>query len=399
MLRELPGTTVAATAVAVALLATGCGDPWQAPRLPTLSAPAYVVPSAGIPADVGLQEANNNLDVIEHAGDVFLAFRTAPSHFASPDATLYVVRSEDGGETWFREATFWMETDLREPRLLEVGGVLLLYYAVLGDNMLDFEPQGMMVSQRTAPGQWSEPEWLYEVGFIPWRARVVDGTAYLIGYVGGENIYDFDGATEQVHFLTTDDGYDLQPVVPGQPVVHDGGVSETDFAVLDDGSLVSVGRNELGDDDGWGSKICRAAAGAWGDWTCRSDPRKYDSPLVLRTADHVYLIGRRHLSETGNYDLFQRDLEPADQTLVYEFDYWQYPKRCSVWRVDPEALEVSFVMDLPSRGDTCFPAALDRGDGRFTVYNYTSPLDGPDLTWIEGQTGETHIVRVDIELP
>lgn len=385
--------------VSAILTSTGCPSPWEAPLLPTLSTPVTVVPSPGLPPEVELQEAANNLDVAEHGGEVFLAFRVAPSHFASRDAMLYVVRSDDQ-ETWTFEASYWEQTDLREPRLLSLDGKLLLYFAVLGDNALDFEPEGMMVSERLGPGQWSEPEWLYDEGFIPWRTRVIDGSAYMVGYVGGENIYDFEEATEQVHFLSTTDGYDLQPVVPGQPVVHDGGVSEADFAVLDDGTLVAVGRNELGDEDGWGSKICRAAPGDWGNWTCAADPRKYDSPLVFRTAGGtVYLVGRRNLTETGNYDLFMRDLDPADQTLRYEIDYWQHPKRCSLWRVDPEALAVEFVFDLPSRGDTCFPSALDHGDGRFTIYNYTSPLDGPDLTWIEGQTGETRIVRVDVQLP
>jgi hypothetical protein len=390
--------SLAVGAVLLALL-TGCAATFDAPSLPTISAPETVVPSDGLPAEVVLQDAANNLDVVEHEGEVFFAFRVAPSHFASRDAMLYVVRSADE-QTWSFEASFWLETDLREPRLLSLDGRLLLYFAVLGESPLDFEPQGMMVSERLGDGEWSEPEWLYDEGFIPWRARVIDGTAYLIGYVGGENIYDFNEASEQVHLLTTDDGRDLRPVIPDQPVVHDGGLSEVDFAVLDDGTLVAVGRNELGDEDGWGSKICRAEAGDWGQWQCATDPRKYDSPLVFRTADdRVYLVGRRNLSETGNYDLFQRDLDPADQTLQYELDYWQHPKRCSLWRVDPEALAVTFVLDLPSRGDTCFPSALDRGDGRFTIYNYTSPLDGPDLNWIEGQTGETRIVRVDVQVP
>ena len=384
---------------ALLALLTGCVATFDAPSLTTISAPETVVPSDGLPAEVVLQEAANNLDVVEHGGEVFFAFRVAPSHFASRDAMLYVVRSADE-QTWSFEASFWLETDLREPRLLSLDGRLLLYFAVLGESLLDFEPQGMMVSERLGDGEWSDPEWLYDEGFIPWRARVIDGTAYLIGYVGGENIYDFNEASEQVHLLTTDDGRDLRPVIPDQPVVHDGGLSEVDFAVLDDGTLVAVGRNELGDEDGWGSKICRAEAGVWGQWQCSTDPRKYDSPLVFRTAnDAVYLVGRRNLSETGNYDLFQRDLDPADQTLQYELDYWQHPKRCSLWRVDPEALTVTFVLDLPSRGDTCFPSALDRGDGRFTIYNYTSPLDGPDLNWIEGQTGETRIVRVDVQVP
>ena len=184
-----PSSLPPALGSALLALLAGCAASFDAPELPTISAPVTVVPSAGLPVEVVLQEAANNLDVVEHGGEVFFAFRVAPSHFASRDAMLYVVRSDDE-QTWSFEASFWRETDLREPRLLSLDGRLLLYFAVLGDSPLDFEPQGMMVSERLGHGQWSEPEWLYDEGFIPWRARVIDGTAYLIGYVGGENIYE-----------------------------------------------------------------------------------------------------------------------------------------------------------------------------------------------------------------
>ena len=48
------------------------------------------------------QPANSNLDVISFDGAVFLAFRTAPTHFASADTELHVLRSVDE-ETWTHE--------------------------------------------------------------------------------------------------------------------------------------------------------------------------------------------------------------------------------------------------------------------------------------------------------
>ena len=365
---------------------------------PWIGEEVWVVPSDGLPAEVELQDAANNLDVVEHDGRVFFAFRAAPSHFASPETVLYVVSSADQ-TTWRFEGSFRMETDLREPRLLSHGGRLWLYYAVLGQSATDFEPQGTMVAEYLGEGSWSEAEWIFDEGFIPWRVRVIEDTAYLIGYIGGEDIYDFAGGTEYVYWYRLDEGLTWEPVVPGQPIVHEGGVSETDFAFLDDGAVVAVGRNELGDEDGWGSKICRAEADDLGDWTCAVDPRKYDSPLVFTSGGRVWLIGRRNLTETGNYDLFMRDLEPSQQTLHYLVDYWAKPKRCSLWQVDPDALEVTFVLDLPSRGDTCFASALQEGEGEFTIYNYTSPLEGPDISWLDGQTGETMIYRIDLHIP
>ena len=236
--------------------------------------------------------------------------------------------------------------------------------------------------------------------FIPWRTKTVNGVPYMMTYIGGENIYDFPQEPIYVHWLTTRDGYTCEPVIPGRPVVLGGGGSETDFVFLDDGSLVAVSRNEMGDDTGWGMKICRAEAQSPGDWDCASDPRKYDSPLLFRHGTEVYLIGRRNVTETGYYNLGQSELDPFLQTLLYEADYWFQPKRCSLWRVDPGTRSVEFVLDLPSAGDTCFPGMVPLGGGRYLIYNYTSPLDGKeDPFWLEGQIGPTHIYSILLTLP
>ena len=45
-----------------------------------------VIPSARLPDGLELGAANNNLDVVRHTdGFVYLAFRTAPHHFAGRD--------------------------------------------------------------------------------------------------------------------------------------------------------------------------------------------------------------------------------------------------------------------------------------------------------------------------
>ena len=164
--------------------------------------------------------------------------------------------------------------------------------------------------------------------------------------------------------------------------------------------MIAVSRNELGDELGWGSKICRADAATPGDWTCAGDPKKYDSPLVFRHGDDVYLIGRRNVTETGNYDLMRRDLPRQDQASVYELEYWMTPKRCALWRVEPTTLAVSHVLDFPSSGDTCFAGLVELGDGRYLVYDYSSPLDDDlDRSWMAGQFGPTSIHWFTLTLP
>ncbi len=356
--------------------------------------PVTIVPSDALPAGVTLQQANNNLDATEHDCRVYLAFRTAESHFASPYTELYVISSEDRIH-WDFEMTYTMGTDLREPRLLSWDGRLFLYFAVLGENILDFEPKGMMVSERLGPGNWTVPEWFHDEGFIPWRVKTIDGKPYMLTYVGGENIYDINGEGMEVHWLTTEDGVNWTPVIPEKPAMLAGGGSETDFVFLSDGTLIAMSRNEAGDEQyGFGSILCRAEADALGDWQCISDPKKYDSPLMFVHNDTPYLIGRRNLTETGNYDLGMEDLTMDEKARKYELNYWTKPKRTSLWRIDPVTLEVDFVLDLPSKGDTCFPGIVPLEDGSWEIYNYTSPLDGEDVAWNTGQTGPTLIYRI-----
>jgi hypothetical protein len=221
----------------------------------------------------------------------------------------------------------------------------------------------------------------------------------MTAYEGGENIYDIDGEPIRVSWLTTQDGLAWTPVVPEVPFVLEGGASETDFELLDDGSLVAVSRNEAGDALGWGSKVCTAPADDLGAWSCAPDPRKYDSPLLFQHEGQVWLIARRHLTDTGHYDLGSDEPDLAKRTRDYLIAYSTTPKRCALWKVDPAQKKVEFVLDLPSRGDTCFASALPEPDGSYWIYNYTSDPSGPELTWAEGQVRPTLIYRVRLRLP
>ena len=365
---------------------------------PEIAETAALTPALAQVPGVRVLSANNNLDVLQHAGRTFLAFRTAPNHFASTDARIYVVSSDDDTH-WRFETEVAEGVDVREPRLLSLGDRLFLYFAVLGSDMFAFEPKEMMATSRTADGKWVQPRAVYKPGFIPWRAKSIGGRAYLSAYGDGRHIYNRDGVPLQVHWLMSDDGWSWRPAVPGQATVIQGGGSETDFEIVDGGAVVSVIRNEAGDASGWGSKVCRAEASTPGTWRCRTDPRKFDSPLLFQREGALYLVARRHLRGSGAYDLGMRRLPAGLQTMLYQLDYWRYPKRCAIWRVDPRSLAVTWQTDLPSRGDTCFPAVTDAGPHAVNIYNYSSPLEGPDMPWVAGQLGRTEIYRSLVRLP
>lgn len=395
---------------AAALFLASCGEPAVEPAVsadageavaPSVGEATFVVPSAGLPGEVTALNANNNLDVVRHDGRVFLAYRTAPWHFAHEDVWLYVISSADQAK-WRFEGKFHLGTDLREPRFLSWNGSLWLFFAVLGKDLGKFEPGDARVAKYGSPGNWTEAKSMNRADFIPWRARVVDGKPYLIGYNNGGDVYAGGKIPNiLVKVLTTEDGETWTPAfgdAANEGVVLKGGVSEVDFAFTPDGGLVAVGRNEAGDELGFGSKICTAKAGALGDWTCSKDPRKYDSPLVFTRGGKVWLIGRRSIKNEGLFDLGHSEKPHAERYTDYQVAWWAGPKRCSLWSVDPASRKVTFVLDLPSKGDTCFASIVDEGADGVSVYNYTSPLDGKDVNWQTGQFGPTLIYRVPLSL-
>ncbi len=353
-----------------------------------------VVPSDGLGVEV--DASNNNLDVIDFEGRVYLAWRTAPDHFAGTETRIEVASSEDE-VTWRHETTVSVGTDLREPRFLEVGGTLFLFIAQLGTSRTDFEPQGVGRIERTAEGAWTEWQRLPEFdGYIAWRTRVVDDTPYMVAYLGGGSIYDLGAEPIRVDLLTTADGRAWAPVNDARRSIHVGGGSETDFALKEDGSLLGVIRNEAGTDGAFGSLVCQAPAADITDWSCRTDPRKYDSPLVFRYDGETYLIGRRNVTSDGAFDLMDEDLEFPVNAISYQLEYLDAPKRCALWRFIEEegSVRIGFVLDLPSRGDTCFASVIEgSAPNERVVYDYSSDIEGPDLSWSRGQIGGTFVYR------
>lgn len=353
-----------------------------------------IVPSDGIPASITVQHSNNNLDVIRFGGRVFLIWRSAPNHYAGTETVMHIVSSTDE-LSWTDEMSYTTGTDIREPRFLVVGGTLFAYVALLGTNSLDFDPRGVVVSQRAADGTWSTPVNVTGLdGYIEWRTRTVGTTPYMLAYLGGAMIYDFTpDPMLHLDFLTTTDGLTWAPVDAAHRTVYLGGGSESDFALADDGSLYAIIRNEAGDASGFGSLVCTAPAGDLANWSCVHDPRKYDSPLVFSYDHEIYLIGRRNVTETGDFDL-GRDASFGTQAVQYAIDYWNHPKRCSLWRFVQGEQRVAFVLDLPSHGDTCFASIIDGASAdELVVYNYSSDVDGPDIDWNVGQEGNTYVYR------
>jgi hypothetical protein len=117
---------------------------------------------------------------------------------------------------------------------------------------------------------------------------------------------------------------------------------------------------------------------------------------MFRRGDDVWLVGRRNVTDTGHYDLELSDIAPEEEFLQYQVEYWNTPKRCALWRVNPDTLTVTWETDIPSKGDTCFPELIELDEGSI-LYNYSSDPEGPDIPWLEGQLAPTNIYRMRLD--
>ena len=363
-----------------ALLIVGCGP--QGFIIHAEDA-RWVVPAAGLPDEVTPQASNNNVSITRHAGDLFMAWRSAPTHFASKSTQMFVVSSSDDGQTWSHEQTIALEADVREPLLYVAQDQLFLTFFEGGTDPLAFEPNQPWRSEYRAPGQWTDPERWGEQGEVPWDVIHHDGTLFMTSYLG--NHYEFgEPGDVSLRLQHSEDGKTWTPV--GEVAeVYRGGASEAAFEFDEEGDLWAVLRNEDGDDTGFGSLLCTASSSDLSQWDCptKSDPKRYDSPRMFRHDSELYMVARRDIG--GPYDQADPSLPFADQQMQNLTAYSGRAKTTALYWINRTAQQVEHLIDLPGAGDTAFPSVVQEGPHTYRVANYTSPLHDPDRTWFEGQ--------------
>lgn len=85
-----------------------------------------------------IEDSNNCLSIARFQDKLFLGWRTAPYHFASSKAKMFLMSSEDEGKTWVKEFEINLDRDMREPFLLEVNETLFFYFFQAGTNPVKF---------------------------------------------------------------------------------------------------------------------------------------------------------------------------------------------------------------------------------------------------------------------
>src|SRR6185503_9029539 len=126
---------------------------------------------------------NENTDLVQWAGAIWLVHRTAQSQILGPNSSLVVYRSADQGKTFQPVARIPapVDRDLRDPHFYEVGGELMIKaltrLPVMSIRDSDVDTVAVM-SRSTDGASWSP---LVEIGphtWSFWRIREQGGVYY-----------------------------------------------------------------------------------------------------------------------------------------------------------------------------------------------------------------------------
>ncbi len=341
-----------------------------------ISSPIPVVPGEGMPKDFTPMHSTNNVDLTRVGTSIFMAFRTAPSHFASPNTRMYVMRSDDEGKTWEQELQLNMGKDLREPRFLYFKDKLFLYFYTGGTDPLRFQPGYIHYCERQKGGHWTEPRKIFQPGYVIWRIRTLGERAYMSVYYGID-IYG-KGDRGDARILFSSDGVDWEPI-SNEPQIDRVGAEEAEFVFDEKGGIVALVRLEVGG----GALVCRAPADNISRWECKWTPYKVDSSLMFTHKGRYYVIGRRNVAgrSARGSDFLPEGIRNAWSMVFYSLTR----KRTCIYEIDPNTLELYPLVDLPSKGDTAFAGIVPLSENKYYLVNYSSPLEGLDLPWIGGQ--------------
>ena len=316
-------------------------------------------------------EHNSNTDMILWRGQFLLVHAASPWHLGSPNSRLLVKRSRDG-LSWETLARLQVSArDIRDPKIIEIGGRLFLY--ALPNEGLYATPIGTVLSTSEDAVHWTPFEPVGPPGWLFWRPKTRDGrTWYVAAYwhEHGESI-----------LLRSTNGREWTRV----SVINRGEANdETAIEFLPDGRLLATARLEVTADTLTGnadaSTLLAIADPPYERWTYRkSQVTRLDGPALFSYAGRIFAVAR---------------YQPGARRYPTRLGSAWSRKRTAIFRVEPDRLVR--LSDLPSAGDTSYAGVVLR-DGQVWAEYYTSRIDR-DYPWLLGMFLPTDIRIVRIPL-
>jgi hypothetical protein len=316
-------------------------------------------------------EHNSNTDMILWRGQFLLVHAASPYHLGTTRSRLLVKRSEDG-RAWETLARLRVPGhDIRDPKIVEIGGRLFLY--ALPNQSVYATPIGTVLSTSENASDWTPFEPVGPPGWLFWRPKTRDGkTWYVPAYwhEHGESI-----------LLRSADGREWTRV----STIHRGEANdETAIEFLPDARLLATARLEVEPDTLTGSRdastLLAVAEPPYERWIHRkSTVTRLDGPALFSYTGRVFAVARYQPGARG--------------WPTWLGSVWSR-KRTAIFRVEPDRLV--YLSDLPSSGDTSYAGVVLR-DGHLWTEYYTNRIDR-DYPWLLGMFLPTDLRMARIPL-
>jgi hypothetical protein len=352
---------------ALVLLAAALVYCWARPSRAQVD-PRLALESWPIVAD---GEHNSNTDMIVWRGQLLLVHAASPYHLGTTRSRLLVKRSRDG-RAWETLARLQLAGhDIRDPKIVEIGGRLFLY--ALPNRGLYANPLGTVLSTSEDARNWTPFEPVGPEGWLFWRPKTRDGkTWYVPAYwhEHGESI-----------LLRSADGREWTRV---STIYRGEANDETAIEFLPDGRLLAAARLEIAPDTFTGSHdastLLALAEPPYERWSQRkSAVTRLDGPALFSHEGRVFAVAR---------------FQPGPRRWPTRLGSVWSRKRTAIFRVEPERLV--YLSDLPSAGDTSYAGVVLRDGSLWTEY-YTSRIDR-DYPWLLGMFLPTDLRMARIPL-
>jgi len=307
-------------------------------------------------------------DMVSWNGYHYLTYRSAPFHGSTAQSKIKVVRSTDF-VNWEEVEEFSSQgNDIRDPKFGIIGTRLFVYIVV---RVAGVEAKIQSYYSYTEDGtDWialeePEPE---DLRF--WRPKTFDNLMwYCPIFVQGD-----------LGLYNSTDGINWDKV----STIYDGEeADETDMEFLPDGRILCTIRQQLGTATFGNNKrttIIAVSNAQYTKWDYeKSDLTRLDGPCLFSYDNRIYAVAR-----------YQPEVDNAFQQIGSVLSR----KRTALYLVEDDKLV--HISNLPSGGDTSYPAAVISDDWVYISY-YTNDFIY-DYPWIIGMEMPTHIRIAKIKL-
>ncbi|MCB1096556.1 MAG: metallophosphoesterase [Verrucomicrobiae bacterium] len=296
-------------------------DTWQV----TLDKPKLAVESVKKIWDAAPHNAFT--DLVQWRDQFYCAFREGQGH-AGDLGKLRVLRSRDGGEWESVSLVELDDYDLRDAALSVMPDDRLLLLGGAQQNSETGRSTRTVVSMSDDGAAWSEPTMVTDPGRWLWRITWNGDSAYGVSYAAPEG-------KPWSQLLKSQDGLHFETIQP--QLLGDGWPTEARIRFDHDGNALCLHRRDGESNNAFFGK----AKPPFTEWEWKDLGKYFGGPNMIQLPGHQWLGSGRTIGTEA---------------------------RTQIAWIDPEAMTLEPMLELPSGGDTSYPGMVWHDDKLWVTY-------------------------------